>query len=368
MKRRHVVAGLALAAAGGAALWRLLRAANDDVREEDSGVPLHAPVVQKVVGGMPYRSFGRSTLLVSEVGFGAWAIGGKAYGTVNRQESLRALARAEEHGCNLVDTAMVYGDSEVVLGEFLQGRRSKWLIATKFSGQPGGMTATLETQLQRLRTDAVDFYQLHWPPGRNEQSWYEELYRLKKAGKARLIGVSVYSATSIDKVLSHPQIDGVQVPFSLLSPEPFLARARRLRESGCAVLVRSSLEEGFLAGKFRRDATFPDPNDQRHGWSRAQIERTVDRVERFRFLEPDSGSMISAAVRYPLSFPEVSSVLLGAKNATQADFDFGQVPGGRLTTQRLVQIRALQRELGLRSRRAAFGAVLRRITGLDISL
>ena len=99
---------------------------------------------------MPYRRFGATGLQVSEVGFGAWAIGGKAYGSVDNAESLRALARAEELGCNLVDTAMVYGESEVVLGQFLKGRRDRWIVATKYSYQPAGMTATLEAQLRRL--------------------------------------------------------------------------------------------------------------------------------------------------------------------------------------------------------------------------
>ena len=83
------------------------------------------PEVIARIGTMPYRRFGATGRSVSEVGFGAWAIGGRAYGAVDRQEALRALARAEELGCNLVDTAMVYGDSEAVLGRFLRGRRDR---------------------------------------------------------------------------------------------------------------------------------------------------------------------------------------------------------------------------------------------------
>ena len=82
---------------------------------------------------MKLRDFGSTGIKVSEVGFGAWAIGGQAYGRVDRSESLSALARAEELGCNFVDTARVYGDSELVLGEFLRGRRSRWVVASKFS-------------------------------------------------------------------------------------------------------------------------------------------------------------------------------------------------------------------------------------------
>jgi len=312
---------------------------------------------------MPYRRFGSTLLKVSELGFGAWAIGGTAYGAVDRRDSLNALARAEEFGCNLVDTAMeFYGDSELVLGEFLRGRRNRWIVATKYSYQPAGITATLEEQLRRLGTDVIDFYQLHWSPVQNGRDVYDELYRLKKAGKVRFVGLSLYSAREIDYVIDQSMLDGVQLPFSLLDPDPFLLRIERLRKSGLAVLIRSALKEGFLAGKFRRDAKFPDPSDQRHGWSRARIASTVDEVDRFRFLEAEAGSMVRAAVAYPLSFPEVSSVLLGTKTAAQAEANFRHLPGSRLSTANLRRALDLQEQLDTGQRRTLRG-VAKRLLG-----
>lgn len=318
--------------------------------DSSSELPSNAPPIVKRVGNMPYRRFGATGLTVSEIGFGAWAIGGKAYGAVDRHDSLRALARAEELGCNLVDTAMVYGDSEQVLGEFLRDRRSRWIIATKYSFQSAGMTATLEAQLQRLGTDVIDFYQLHALPA--DPRDYEELYRLKRTGKVRFVGASIYSTRDIDQVIDRAHFDGVQLPFSLLDPDPFLLRVERLRQSGLAVLIRSALKEGFLTGKFRRDATFPDPNDQRHDWSAARIARTVDEVERFRFLESDAGSLLRAAVAYPLSYPEVSTVLLGTKTAVQADSNFQALPGVRLSVSELQMIALLQGEMDAGGRRS----------------
>lgn len=310
---------------------------------------------------MPYRRFGATGLSVSEVGFGAWAIGGKAYGTVDKEESLRALARAEELGCNLLDTAMIYGDSELVLGEFLRGRRSRWIVATKYSFQRAGLAATLEAQLRRLGTDVIDLYQLHWLP--EDPRHYEELYALKKAGKVRFVGVSVYSASDIDAVIDQGQFDAVQLPFSLLDPDPFLSRIERLRASGLAILIRSSLKEGFLAGKFRSDTRFEDANDQRHHWSEARIAGTVAQVERLRFLESDAGSMLRAAVAYPLSYPEVSTVLLGTKTAAQADDNFERIPGARLSETSLRQVAVLQDALDAGGRRTLMGRV-RRAQGL----
>lgn len=296
---------------------------------------------------MQLREFGSTGMKVSEVGFGAWAIGGQSYGAVEKAESLRALARAEELGCNFVDTALIYGESESVLGEFLADRRSKWLIATKYSGQKDGMTAAVERQLRNLRTDVIDFYQVHWMPRGKEESLLDELAKLKASGKIRFAGVSLYNAKDIDAALAHPVIDGFQVPFNLLEPDPFLARIKQIRAKRKGVIVRSALREGFLTGKFKRDVTFPDPNDQRHEWSREQIERTVDQVERFRFLEAGSGSMVVAAARYPLSFPEVSTVILGTKSERQASANFGEVPGATLSAADLKRIQELQAELKL---------------------
>jgi myo-inositol catabolism protein IolS len=364
LKRRALLAGgagVGLVAMGALALrWRYLQRTSYDVSSLLPGMP---PELVTRVGTMPYRRFGRTGLQVSEVSFGAWGIGGTAYGAVDRAESLRALARAEELGCNLADTAMIYGDSELVLGEFLRGRRSRWIVATKYSYQPAGMTATLEQQLRRLGTDVIDFYQLHWqPPQQPYERIYDELYHLKKAGKVRFVGLSVYSPRDIDYVIDHTMLDGVQVPFSLLDPDPFLLRMDRLRRSGLAVLIRSVLKEGFLTGKFRRDATFPDPNDQRHSWSSALIAATVNSVERFRFLEADAGSMVRAAMAYPLSFPEVSTVLLGTKTSAQAHENFGEIPGARLSTASLRRIAAVQDELDAGHRRS-FKRLTKRLFG-----
>jgi myo-inositol catabolism protein IolS len=350
LTRRQLLVGSAAVGATAGVGWVAYETRNDI---DWSGKTAERPESPSAVStaGMRMRDFGSTGMKVSEVGFGAWAIGGQAYGRVERSESLNALARAEELGCNFVDTAGVYGDSELVLGEFLRGRRSRWIVASKFSGQAEGMERTLEDQLRRLETDVIDFYMIHWAPGKDELDLYEQLYRLKKSGKARAIGVSLKTANDIDYVLDHTELDGFMVKFSILDPDPYLARLHRLRDKRPAVIVRSALKEGFLTGKFKRDAKFPDPNDQRHEWTQQQIEETVDQVEKFRFLEEENGSMVVAAARYPLSFAETSTVVLGTKNTAQAESNFGQVPGSTLSTANLGRIRQLQDELRLRTPR-----------------
>lgn len=210
------------------------------------------------------------------------------------------------------------------------------------------MDRTIEAQLQRLGTDAIDFYQVHWAPERGEQELYEGLYRLKKAGKARAVGVSLKSANDINRVLNDTDIDGFMVRFSLLDPEPFLSTLPQLRSKRPGVIVRSALKEGFLTGKYTSSVTFTDPGDQRSTWTREQIEEAVAAVERFRFLESEAGSMIVAAAAYPLAFPETSTVILGTDKVSYADTNFGVVPGTRLAVASLERIRDLQIEMGLR--------------------
>ena len=310
---------------------------------------------------MRYREFGSTGMRVSEIGFGGWGIGGRSYGSVARADALRALARAEELGCNFVDTARVYGDSESILGEFLTTRRGKWLVATKYSGQPEGLRRIAEDQLRALRTDVIDLYQLHWVPRRRDIRWYAELRRLKVAGLARSIGVSLYTVNDIDFVLDRLELDAIQVSCNLLEPQPLVPRLAKIHSARIGVIVRSSLKSGFLTGKFRRDAAFDGTADLRGQMNAAEIARLIDAVEGFRFLEKDAGSLLVAAARYPLSFPEVSTVILGTKNGEQADTNFGVVPGGVLSTDTRRQIRARQRELGLlrRSLRERITAGLR---------
>lgn len=295
------------------------------------------------------RAFGRTGMSASALGFGAWAIGGQAYGAVDRAEALRALARAEALGCDLVDTAAVYGDSESILGEFLRGRRERWFVSTKFSGQPEGLRATLDAQLRRIGSDRVEFYMVHWMPGRGEERLIDDLAAVKREGKARAVGVSLKTAADIDRAIALG-LDGLMVRASLLDPDPLLARREAIAAAGIGVLVRSALAEGFLAGRYRADQAFDDPTDQRREWPRGRIAATVAKVERFRFLERAGRPLVAAAAAWPLSFPEVSSVVLGVRSQTQAEANFGQAGAVALDPAERERIADLQRDLGLRQK------------------
>lgn len=341
--RRKLLAGggLVAAAVAAGAMWRW---------RADPGVELlqAEPAVVDVRDGMPYRTFGRTGLQISELAFGSWGIGGQSYGPVEKAAALESLARAEELGCNFVDTAAVYGDSEAILGEFLSSRRSRWIVATKYSGQQPGLRATVEEQLRRLQTDYIDFYMIHWLPRGEEARLLHELNELKQEGKVRFTGVSLYNTSDIDHVINHTDLDGIMVPLNLLEPYPFMSRRARIASSGLGVLIRSALKEGFLAGGFTRETRFTDPSDQRSQWPVEQVVRTVEQAEQFRFLESQAGTLARGAIGYPLSLPEVSSVVVGVKNLWEAEENFGKTAGFRLDPATLAQIESTQRKIGLK--------------------
>ena len=294
-------------------------------------------------GALRRRALGRTGLEVSERGFGGAGIGGNSFGAVSEADALDALAAAQEHGCNFVDTARIYGASELILGKFLRGRRHRWIVATKYSGQKAGMRATLEEQLERLQTDAVDLYQIHWVPKGNDGALYDELYSLRREGKARFVGVSASTGGDIDYVLAHTQIDTVQLPFSLLEPEPMLGCLARLREAGLGVIARSVLREGFLTGKFSAQRSFDPKTDVRSELKPEEQARRLSAVAKLRFLSEYDPSLASCAIRYALSFNGISTAIIGTKTREQADDNFLSRTGGTLPDAALSRIAAIQR-------------------------
>lgn len=290
------------------------------------------------------RPFGRTGLKVSALGFGGAGIGGTAFGAVSRADALAALGAAEDLGCNFIDTARLYGASESLLGDFLRGRRDRWVVATKYSGQKAGMRATLEEQLTRLGTDHLDLYQIHWVPKGDDAMHYDELAALRSAGKTRFIGVSASTAGDIDYLLGRGGIDCVQLPFNLLLPEPMSASLPRLRAAGMAVIARSILREGFLTGKFDSNMRFDPRQDVRGGLDERQLAERHAGVERFRFLTGHASSLTEAAIRYALSFEGISTAIIGTKTRAQAVENFGAALAGPLSAEALAAIERAQRE------------------------
>src|SRR5256885_473728 len=286
---------------------------------------------------MKTRTLGRTGLKVSEIGFGAWAIGGNAhgnsYGPTDDTESVATVRHAIDLGVNFFDTADVYGwgHSEEILGEALSGRRDGVHIATKVGGdfyhggvrmnfELGYIAFALERSLKRLRTDHVDVYQLHNPPAElmGDPATYEVLDALKAEHKIDHYGVSVHEPAEAVLCLEAGAPEVIQIPFSLFRQEWIDELFDEARKANVGVIAREPLGNGFLSGKIRADARFP-PGDIRHHWPPSMVAARAAATERLSFLARADRTMAQAALQFVLSFPMVSVTIPGPKTVAQID-------------------------------------------------
>ncbi len=293
---------------------------------------------------MNYRDFGRTGWRISEISFGAWAIGGDAWGGADDRASLDALHRALDLGVNFIDTADVYGDghSERLVAQVRQARPEEIIVATKAGRRlnphaAGGynranLTAFVERSLRNLATDALDLLQLHCPPSEVYElpEVFGILDDLTAAGKLRFYGVSVERVDEALRAIEYPNVQSVQIIFNMFRPKPAerffpAARARRV-----GILARVPLASGLLSGKLRRDSAFA-PSDHRafnrHGeafdqgetFSGVDYEAGLAAVEELRPLVPPGASLAQLALRWILMFPEVSAAIPGGRTPAQAE-------------------------------------------------
>lgn len=290
---------------------------------------------------MRCRKFGRFDLEVSEIGFGAWAIGGPAslgehvtgWGEVDDDVSVRTLEACLDLGINFVDTADAYGNghSEELIGQVFSKRRDQVIICSKGGNRvtpegqwtkdfsPKWIRQACEGSLRRLRTDYIDIYLFHTPRGemRLVPEEFAVLEQLKAEGKIRYYGISVGTAQDGLDVLECGCAEAIQVVYNILEPEAekeFLPSAAR---QGVGVIDRVPLASGFLTGKYKADVVFGE-NDHRSRFSRERIEGYVRQVEKLGELTADgSRTMTQLALQFCLTNPAVSVVIPGAKTPEQ---------------------------------------------------
>jgi aryl-alcohol dehydrogenase-like predicted oxidoreductase len=285
------------------------------------------------------RPLGRTGLSVSEIGFGAWGIGGRtsgttSYGDTDDRASLAALARALDCGITFFDTSAAYGDghSEALIGQAFAGRRHEVVIATKagydswdrppdFSAS--AVMASVEKSLARLRSDHVDLLQLHNPTAGalGDERLHEALARLQESGKIRAWGVSAKSPAEAIEALTTFDAPVVQANFNMMDVRAIdsglLAEAAR---RGAGFVGRTPLCFGFLSGTISRDTSFP-PGDHRLGWSREQLDNWIDgAAELLGAVGARPGrDGAQAALRFCLSQAAVSTIIPGILTAAEAE-------------------------------------------------
>ncbi len=293
---------------------------------------------------------------VSEIGFGAWAIGGNkhgnSYGPTEDKASLDALAKALEMGCNFFDTADVYGygHSEELLGQALRHKRDEVFLATKVGGDfYSGYTRmnfsaqyirfALEKSLERLQTQWVDLYQLHNPSLEmiEDGRVFAVMEELKREGKIRAIGVSVFDPEEGIAAIRDGRCDSIQVVFHLLRREAQRELFPLAAQTGTAIIAREPLMNGFLTGKFLQSPRFY-PGDIREGWPQDYIEAMRRKVDALRFLAGGERTMAQAAIRFALSDKAVSTVIPGCKTADQSAENFAAAQCKDLTQAEMGQL------------------------------
>lgn len=309
---------------------------------------------------MNERRLGRTGLNVSEIGYGAWGIGGSMWLGAEDQESLAALNRAVDLGVNFIDTAFVYGNghSEQLVGKVVREREERIVVASKVPPKnrrwpaPGGVDPDeafpadhvrkfTERSLSNLGMDAVDVMQFHvWSDewvGRG--SWLEAIQALKDEGKIRFFGVSIndHQPANAIELIETGVVDTVQVIYNVFeqAPEDQLFEACRRNDVG--VIARVPLDEGGLAGKVTPDTTFPE-GDFRNAYFSGDhgVEQTDGRV---RAILDDLGiereQLAEVALRYVLSQPAVSTVIPGMRTVRNVERNAAIGDGAGLPPERV---------------------------------
>lgn len=293
---------------------------------------------------MKYREFGRTGWQVSEIGFGAWAIGSD-WGYVSDEDACAALHAALDQGVNLIDTADVYGDgrSEQLIARVLKergpgervyvltkaGRRLRPHTADGYNRE--NLNAFVDRSLKNLGVETIDLLQLHCPP--TEVYYRPEVFGILddmvKAGKIRYYGVSVEKVEEAIKATEYPNLQSVQIIFNIFRQRPSELFFELAKQRQVGIVARVPLASGLLTGKMTPQTTFP-PDDHRNynrygarfdvgeTFAGVDFEVGLKAVEELRPLVPPGATMAQFALRWILMFDAVSCTIPSAKNPAQA--------------------------------------------------
>jgi aryl-alcohol dehydrogenase-like predicted oxidoreductase len=295
---------------------------------------------------MKYRELGQTGWKVSEVSFGAWAIGG-TWGPVDDKESLAALHKAVEMGVNFIDTADVYGDgkSERLVGRLCKESSEQIYVATKAGRRLNphvaegynkkNLSAFVERSLKNLGVETIDLLQLHCPP--TEVFYNPEVFgvldEFVRQGKIRYYGVSVEKVEEALKAIEFPGVQSVQIIFNMLRHRPSELFFEQAKKRKVGILARVPLASGLLSGKMTLDRKFSADDHRtfnRHGeefdrgetFSGVAYELGLDVVEQLKAICPENISMVQFALKWILMFDAVTCTIPGAKRPSQAEENF----------------------------------------------
>lgn len=300
----------------------------------------------------PTRPLGKSTLSLTPIGLGAWAIGGEwrfGWGPQDDAESIATIRRAVEQGLNWIDTAAIYGlgHSEEVVGRALRDipRNQRPYVFTKCSlvwDDQGNVSHSLaaqsirkeiEASLRRLETERIDLYQIHWPvwpaspaghdPGSIEEAW-TTLKKLRDEGKVAFIGVSNFDVDRLKRIQRIETPTNLQPPYSMLRPEIEQEILPFCLQHNIGVIPYSPMQSGLLSGRMTREriASLPEGDWRRNNrfYQEPLLSRAFALVEQLQKIGGRHGrSAGEVAIAWTLRHPAITATIVGARNPRQID-------------------------------------------------
>ena len=313
---------------------------------------------------MNRRPLGRTGLEVSEIGYGAWGIGGSMWLGAQDDESLTALHRAVDLGLTLIDTALAYGDghSEELVGRVVREREERIVVATKIPPKNGIWPAPdgidpdeafpadhvrdcTERSLRNLGLDAIDVQQFHvWSDEWTDRgSWRDAIEDLKAEGKIRAFGISNndHQPANALRLIESGAVDTVQVIYNVFDQSPEDELLPACAEHGIGVLARVPLDEGALTGRVGPGTEFPDGDFRNRYFRGDRLEQVGARVQAILDdLGIEREDLPEAALRYVLSHPAVSSVIPGMRSVRNVERNCALGDGRGLPAERVQALKA----------------------------
>ncbi len=321
---------------------------------------------------MRTRKLRHSDLDITTVGFGAWAIGGGdwafGWGAQDDSQSVAAILRALELGINWIDTAAIYGlgHSEDIVAQALAeyGNRDEVIVATKCglcwrdnrsvygSLKADSVRREVEASLRRLKVEAIDLYQIHWPnPDAQIEEGWGVMPELVKEGKIRYAGVSNFSAEQLERAEAIFPVTSLQPPYSMVERRIEEEVLPLCREQEIGVVAYSPMQAGLLTGAFsvERLANL-EPGDWRRkapAFKEPIFSKTLELVDRLRPLAESWGyTMAQLSLAWVLAQPGVTSAIAGGRNPAQVE-ETARAGDWELEEEQLTQVNAIMEEVAV---------------------
>ncbi|MBW4460018.1 MAG: aldo/keto reductase [Nodosilinea sp. WJT8-NPBG4] len=280
---------------------------------------------------METRKLGNTDIEITSLIFGTWQAGKSGWVGIEDQDVINAMQAALDAGITTFDTAEVYGNgcSEELVGKALADRRDQVVLATKVFAnhlKADQVIEACEQSLQRMQTDVIDLYQIHWPSGafKSEVVPIGEtmgaLNQLKEQGKIRAIGVSNFSKAQIEEAMQYGRIDSLQPPYSLFWRGVETELLPCCVENNLTILSYSSLAQGLLTGKFGPDHQFPkeDIRSKNKLFQSPIYDKAQAALEKLRpIAERYNTTLGNLALAWLIAQPQTTAIV-GARNAEQA--------------------------------------------------